>query len=109
MLLAFLRYRFTGINRKVQFRYESSANEDDDRKRLILIVKWGGELTDAGKMQAENLGKAFQSLYASHERYAANAERGFLRLHNTYRHNLKIYASDEGRVKMTAAAFTKVL
>lgn len=34
---------------------------------------------------------------------------GFLRLHSTYRHDLKIYASDEGRVQMTAAAFTKVL
>lgn len=34
---------------------------------------------------------------------------GFLRLHSTYRHDLKIYASDEGRVQMTAAAFAKVL
>ena len=34
---------------------------------------------------------------------------GFLRLHSTFRHDLKIYASDEGRVQMTAAAFTKVL
>lgn len=32
-----------------------------------------------------------------------------LRLHSTYRHDLKIYASDEGRVQMTAAAFAKVL
>ena len=32
---------------------------------------------------------------------------GFLRLHSTYRHDLKIYASDEGRVQMTAAAFAK--
>ena len=34
---------------------------------------------------------------------------GFLRLHSTYRHDLKIYASDEGRVQMTAAAFAKGL
>ncbi|KAJ8311550.1 hypothetical protein KUTeg_010905 [Tegillarca granosa] len=34
---------------------------------------------------------------------------GFLRLHSTFRHDLKIYASDEGRVQMTAAAFTKGL
>ena len=33
---------------------------------------------------------------------------GLLRLHSTYRHDLKIYASDEGRVQMTAAAFAKV-
>ena len=32
---------------------------------------------------------------------------GLLRLHSTYRHDLKIYASDEGRVQMTAAAFAK--
>lgn len=32
-----------------------------------------------------------------------------LRLHSTYRHDLKIYASDEGRVQMTAAAFAKGL
>ena len=32
-----------------------------------------------------------------------------LRLHATYRHDLKIKASDEGRVMKTAAAFTKGL
>lgn len=30
---------------------------------LVLIVKWGGELTPAGKIQAEELGKAFRTLY----------------------------------------------
>ncbi len=30
-------------------------------------------------------------------------------MHSTYRHDLKIYASDEGRVQMTAAAFAKGL
>ena len=33
---------------------------------------------------------------------------GLLRLHSSYKHDLKIYASDEGRVQMTAAAFAKV-
>ena len=32
---------------------------------------------------------------------------GLLRLHATYQHDLKIYSSDEGRVQMTAAAFSK--
>ena len=41
--------------------------------------------------------------------YASLPGSGFLRLHSTYRHDLKVYASDEGRVQMTAAAFTKVL
>ena len=30
---------------------------------LVLILKWGGELTPAGKYQAEDLGKAFRTLY----------------------------------------------
>ena len=30
---------------------------------------------------------------------------GFLRLHSTYRHDLKCYSSDEGRCQITAAAF----
>ena len=42
------------------------------------------------------------------ENYNTILGSGFLRLHSTYRHDLKIYASDEGRVQMTAAAFVKV-
>jgi inositol hexakisphosphate/diphosphoinositol-pentakisphosphate kinase len=34
---------------------------------------------------------------------------GMLRLHATYRHDLKIKSSDEGRVMKTAAAFAKGL
>jgi hypothetical protein len=34
---------------------------------------------------------------------------GLLRLHSTYRHDLKIYSSDEGRVQTSAAAFTQGL
>ena len=41
--------------------------------------------------------------------YAGALGLGLLRLHSTYRHDLKIYASDEGRVQMTAAAFAKGL
>lgn len=40
--------------------------------------------------------------------YAGFPGCGLLRLHSTFRHDLKIYASDEGRVQMTAAAFAKV-
>lgn len=32
---------------------------------------------------------------------------GLLRLHSTYRHDLKCYTSDEGRCQKTAAAFLK--
>lgn len=41
--------------------------------------------------------------------YAGAQGLGLLRLHSTFRHDLKIYASDEGRVQMTAAAFAKGL
>ena len=76
---------------------------------LLLIVKWGGELTAAGQRQAEELGRAFRCMYPGGEgEYASLPGSGFLRLHSTFRHDLKVYASDEGRVQMTAAAFTKV-
>lgn len=69
----------------------------------MLILKWGGELTPAGRIQAEELGRVFRC------EYAGTQGLGLLRLHSTYRHDLKIYASDEGRVQMTAAAFAKGL
>ena len=77
-------------------------------KVLLLILKWGGELTPTGQKQAEELGRAFRCMYPGGEgEYASLPGSGFLRLHSTYRHDLKVYASDEGRVQMTAAAFTK--
>ena len=118
---------FSGINRKVQLKYQpyghpkKSSSEEvfdlqldgdsgDDVPRepsLLLIAKWGGELTPAGKIQAEDLGKAFRTLYPGGQGQFETPGLGFLRLHSTFRHDLKIYASDEGRVQMTAAAFTK--
>lgn len=41
--------------------------------------------------------------------HSGPAGGGLLRLHSTFRHDLKIYSSDEGRVQMSAAAFTKGL
>lgn len=49
------------------------------------------------------------SVYILPGDYAGFPGCGLLRLHSTYRHDLKIYASDEGRVQMTAAAFAKVV
>uniref|UniRef100_A0A1B6DZ01 Inositol hexakisphosphate and diphosphoinositol-pentakisphosphate kinase n=1 Tax=Clastoptera arizonana TaxID=38151 RepID=A0A1B6DZ01_9HEMI len=117
---------FSGINRKVQMKYQPKGrprgSSSDDGKgnmpkepSLVLILKWGGELTPAGRVQAEELGRIFRCMYpggqgrhASGE-YAGTQGLGLLRLHSTFRHDLKIYASDEGRVQMTAAAFAKGL
>ena len=33
----------------------------DSQPSLLLILKWGGELTADGKVQAEDLGTAFSS------------------------------------------------
>jgi hypothetical protein len=71
---------------------------------LQLVLKWGGVLTHAGRAQAEALGGAFRATM-----YPRAAGGGLLRLHSTYRHDFKIYSSDEGRVQMSAAAFTKAL
>uniref|UniRef100_H3CYG7 Inositol hexakisphosphate and diphosphoinositol-pentakisphosphate kinase n=1 Tax=Tetraodon nigroviridis TaxID=99883 RepID=H3CYG7_TETNG len=109
---------FSGINRKVQLTYlrtgqpKASSEEEDCQKdgpSLLLVLKWGGE-TPAGRVQAEELGRAFRSMYPRGQGdYAGFPGCGLLRLHSTYRHDLKIYASDEGRVQMTAAAFAKGL
>ncbi|XP_044048641.1 inositol hexakisphosphate and diphosphoinositol-pentakisphosphate kinase 1 isoform X1 [Siniperca chuatsi] len=110
---------FSGINRKVQLTYlrngqpKASSEEEDSKKdgpSLLLVLKWGGELTPAGRVQAEELGRAFRCMYPGGQGdYAGFPGCGLLRLHSTYRHDLKIYASDEGRVQMTAAAFAKGL
>ncbi|KAM9854875.1 inositol hexakisphosphate and diphosphoinositol-pentakisphosphate kinase 2 [Aulostomus maculatus] len=125
---------FSGINRKVQLTYlrngqpKASSEEEDSKKdgpSLLLVLKWGGELTPAGRVQAEELGRAFRCMYPGGQAgnrgslgcespidfgdYAGFPGCGLLRLHSTYRHDLKIYASDEGRVQMTAAAFAKGL
>ncbi|XP_037077172.1 inositol hexakisphosphate and diphosphoinositol-pentakisphosphate kinase 2-like [Pollicipes pollicipes] len=126
---------FSGINRKIQIKYQPKgwkrSSEDEsssEEPSLVLVLKWGGELTPAGRVQAEELGKIFRCMYpggqgimqpwgsgmsegfpAYHWEYAGTQGLGLLRLHSTYRHDLKIYASDEGRVQMTAAAFAKGL
>ncbi|XP_045396099.1 inositol hexakisphosphate and diphosphoinositol-pentakisphosphate kinase 1 isoform X3 [Lemur catta] len=111
---------FSGINRKVQLTYYphgvKASNGGQDPQggalgpSLLLVLKWGGELTPAGRVQAEELGRAFRCMYPGGQGdYAGFPGCGLLRLHSTFRHDLKIYASDEGRVQMTAAAFAKGL
>ena len=64
---------FSGINRKVQLKYQPkgrprNSSSDDSAESpkeasLLLICKWGGELTSSGRQQAEELGKVFRCMY----------------------------------------------
>ncbi|KAH8582745.1 histidine acid phosphatase [Cryptosporidium sp. chipmunk genotype I] len=93
---------FSGVNRKVQLKQISHIEDGlNDKKTILLVAKWGGELTKIGCEQAEELGKHLRATL-----YPGDSE-GLLRLHSTFRHDLKIYSSDEGRCQVTSAAFTK--
>ena len=73
------------------------------RQMQRTILKWGGELTHAGVKQAVDYGTNFREMMYEEK------SGGLLRLHSTYRHDLKCYTSDEGRCQKTAAAFLKGL
>ncbi|KAL6521734.1 Inositol hexakisphosphate and diphosphoinositol-pentakisphosphate kinase vip2 [Orobanche gracilis] len=102
---------FSGIYRKVQLKplkwiNVPKANGEGEEERpteALMVLKYGGVLTHAGRKQAEELGRYFRN-----NMYPGEGT-GLLRLHSTYRHDLKIYSSDEGRVQMSAAAFAKGL
>ena len=100
---------FEGINRKIQLKPIGWAEEINPQTgakiikviEALFIMKWGGELTHTGNEQSMELGRYFRNHIYPIE------NEGVLRLHNTYRHDMKIYSSDEGRCQLTAAAFTK--
>ncbi|KAJ4908320.1 Phosphoglycerate mutase-like family protein [Raphanus sativus] len=102
---------FSGIYRKVQLKplkWEKVTKSDGEGEEerpveALMVLKYGGVLTHAGRKQAEELGRYFRN-----NMYPGEGT-GLLRLHSTYRHDLKIYSSDEGRVQMSAAAFAKGL
>jgi inositol-hexakisphosphate/diphosphoinositol-pentakisphosphate 1-kinase len=111
------RHKISGINRKLQMKPEkwrdTVVGDDsvDGEQQVVtraieiqLILKWGGDLTPLGEQQAIDLGTSFRT-----SMYPDSSGGGVLRLHSTFRHDLKIKASDEGRVQKTAAAFTKGL
>jgi hypothetical protein len=123
------RWEISGINRKLQMKpqkWDEMIPEGNEESLLVvdgeggskkenvggtglateilMILKWGGDLTPLGREQAEHLGTSFRI-----QNYPDNNDGGVLRLHATYRHDLKIKASDEGRVMKTAAAFAKGL
>ena len=81
VIFIYFRYgHFSGINRKVQLkaindkrnydlmmkfkgRNKKSQTSIANSKALLLILKWGGELTPMGKTHAEDLGRAFRCVY----------------------------------------------
>ena len=112
---------------------EKSSKISEEVTEVLLILKWGGELTHTGIQQSQELGNLFR------EQVYPQDNEGLLRLHSTYRyereefllnlefqypeylgkqliyhtyltplrHDLKIYSSDESRCQKTAAAFCK--
>ncbi|KAE8682379.1 Inositol hexakisphosphate and diphosphoinositol-pentakisphosphate kinase 1 [Hibiscus syriacus] len=102
---------FSGIYRKVQLKplkwvkvpKSNGEGEEELPAEALMVLKYGGVLTHAGRKQSEELGGYFRN-----NMYPGEGT-GLLCLHSTYRHDLKIYSSDEGRVQMSAAAFAKGL
>lgn len=89
---------FEGLNRKVQLK--PIEVQEGEVRSALMIVKWGGELTMDGEADSEVLGQGFRLLYP-------DEKEGLLRLHSTYRHDLKTYSSDEGRCQKTASSFLR--
>ena len=106
------RWKIGGLNRKLQIKprkWQEQIDEDGDGTstiirctEVLLILKWGGNLTKLGEKQSIRLGNRLRE-----KMYPDCVGGGILRLHSTFRHDLKIKTSDEGRVMKTAAAFAK--
>ena len=108
------KIHFDGLTRKIQMKplkFSETLDETTGKKiikvtQALLILKWGGSLTHAGIEQAYKLGRTFLCrLYPSNEKN----QDGLIRLHLTYRHDLKCYSADEGRCLKTSASFLKGL
>ncbi|CAM6010992.1 unnamed protein product [Sphagnum balticum] len=72
---------------------KEEGTKEERPTEALMLLKYDGVLTHAGRKQAEELGRSFRN-------YVYPGEGpGLLRLHSSYRHDLKIYSSDEGRVQ----------
>jgi len=77
----------------------SEKDENGIIKKIVIVLKWGGELSFAGYEDSIELGKKMRM-----EKYD---EDDCLSLYSSYKHDVKTYSSDEGRCIKTAAAFLK--
>jgi inositol-hexakisphosphate/diphosphoinositol-pentakisphosphate 1-kinase len=101
-----LHESFEGVTRKVQLKPIEFNSATGRPTRILVVAKWGGELTDMGRDQAEELGRRLrQTMFPVSS--ADGTDDSLLRLHSSFRHDFKIYSSIEGRCQTTAAAFTK--
>ena len=106
---------FEGLTRKIQIRplewkyVENKITKVKECKvtKALMIMKWGGHITHSGIEQAKLLGNTFR--YQFYPPGNNDKGEGLLRLHNTYRHDLKCYSSEEGRCLKSAAAFLQGL
>ena len=89
------RDKFEGLNRKVQLKPIKWDAQTGKVAETVFVLKWGGELTHSGVQQAVDLGESFREKMYIEDKKAGTG--GLLRLHSTYRHDLKCYTSDEGR------------
>lgn len=107
---------FEGMTRKIQLKplkfvtvKSQDGKETDTVSEALFIFKWGGDITHSGIEQAKLLGQTFRvQMYPSSTSDGGDGD-GLLRLHSTYRHDLKCYSADEGRCLKTSAAFLQGL
>jgi inositol-hexakisphosphate/diphosphoinositol-pentakisphosphate 1-kinase len=107
---------FEGMTRKIQLKplrfipiKSQEGKEIETVSEALFIFKWGGDITHSGIEQAKLLGQTFRvQMYPSSTGDGGDGD-GLLRLHSTYRHDLKCYSADEGRCLKTSAAFLQGL
>lgn len=61
-----VQYLYMLIQNSCCITFDLSVSMADALKEgpsLLLVLKWGGELTPAGRVQAEELGRAFRCMY----------------------------------------------
>ena len=104
------RNPFEGMTRKMQIKPLKWHHKENSNgytvTKALFIMKWGGYITHSGIEQARFLGSIFRNQFYP---TSNNCGEGLLRLHSTYRHDLKCYSSEEGRCLKSAAAFLQGL